>query len=102
MFCPIHVLDARLQNAGSAGPPKWEPFSCIGVYLGHSPFHAGSVVLMWNLSTGRVSPQFHVIFDDNFSTVAYMEADTIPPNWKELVKYSSERATAEDVALADT
>eukprot|EP00957_Ditylum_brightwellii_P200216 15262686-Ditylum_brightwellii.AAC.1 len=31
-----------------------------------------------------------------------MEAGTIPPNWKELAKYSSERATAEDVALADT
>eukprot|EP00957_Ditylum_brightwellii_P201629 15326473-Ditylum_brightwellii.AAC.1 len=31
-----------------------------------------------------------------------MEAGTIPPNWKKLVKYSSERATAEVVALADT
>eukprot|EP00957_Ditylum_brightwellii_P193218 14712308-Ditylum_brightwellii.AAC.1 len=31
-----------------------------------------------------------------------MEAGTIPPKWKELVKYSSERATAEDIALADT
>eukprot|EP00957_Ditylum_brightwellii_P123289 9400276-Ditylum_brightwellii.AAC.1 len=31
-----------------------------------------------------------------------MGAGTIPPNWKELVKYSSERVTAEDVALADT
>ena len=31
-----------------------------------------------------------------------MEAGTIPPNWEELVQYSSERATAEDVELADT
>jgi hypothetical protein len=31
-----------------------------------------------------------------------MEAGTLPPNWEELVKYSSERATAEDVELADT
>ena len=102
LFCPVYVLDARLQNAGGAGPPKWEPRSRIGVYLGHSPFHAGSVALVWNPTTGRVSPQFHVVFDDDFSTVPYMEAGTIPPNWKELVQYSSERATAEDVALADT
>ncbi|KAL7532041.1 hypothetical protein ACHAXR_004390 [Thalassiosira sp. AJA248-18] len=102
LFCPVYVLDARLQNAGGAGPPKWEPRSRIGVYLGHSPFHAGSVALVWNPTTGRVSPQFHVVFDDDFSTVPYMEAGTIPPNWDELVKYSSERATAEDVELVDT
>ena len=23
LFCPIYVLDSRLQNAGGAGPPKW-------------------------------------------------------------------------------
>eukprot|EP00957_Ditylum_brightwellii_P013135 992665-Ditylum_brightwellii.AAC.1 len=85
LYCPIYVLDARLQNAGGADPPKWEPHSCIGIYLKHSPFHAGSMALVWNPSTGQVSPQFHIVFDDDFSTVTYMEAGTIPPNWKELV-----------------
>jgi hypothetical protein len=23
MFCPCYVLDSRLHNAGSIGPPKW-------------------------------------------------------------------------------
>ena len=46
LFCPIYTLDARLQSAGDAGLPKWEPRSRIGVYLGHSPFHAGSVKLV--------------------------------------------------------
>ena len=102
LFCPTYVLDARLQSAGGAGPPKWEPRSRIGVYLGHSPFHAGSVALVWNSTTGRVSPQYHVVFDDDFSTVPYMEAGTLPPNWEDLVKYSSEMATTTDVDLADT
>ena len=31
LFCPIYALDARLQSAGGAGPPKWEPCSRIGV-----------------------------------------------------------------------
>ena len=59
LFCPTYVLDARLQNSGGAGPPKWEPRSWIGVYLGHSPFHAGNLALMWNPTTVRVSPQYH-------------------------------------------
>ena len=77
LFCPIYVLDSRLQSAGGPGPPKWEPRSRIGVYLGHSPFHAGSVALVFNPSTGRVSPQYHVVFDDEFSTVSYMEKGTV-------------------------
>ena len=31
-----------------------------------------------------------------------MEAGTLPPNWEDLVKYSSEMSTTTDVDLADT
>jgi hypothetical protein len=99
MFCPCYVLDGRLQAAGSIGPPKWEPRSNIRVYLGHSPFHAGSVALVYNPSTGHVSPQFHVVFDDDFTTVPYMEAGNIPPNWEDLVTHSSEKSTPQALAL---
>ena len=78
LFCPIYALDARLQSSGGAGPPKWEPRSHIGVYLGHLPFHAGSVALVWNPNTGRVSPHYHVVFENYFSTVTFMEASTTP------------------------
>ena len=102
LFCPVYVLDSRLQSAGGMAP-KWEPRSRIGVYLGHSPSHAGSVALVFNPSTGRVSPQFHVVFDDDFTTVEYMEAGTVPANWKDLFKYSSESlATDEDFTLAES
>ena len=46
LFCPTYVLDKRLQSDGGAGPPKWEPRSWIGVYLGHSHLHPGSVPLV--------------------------------------------------------
>ena len=68
-FCPVYVLDSRAQSAGGPGLPKWEPRCRIGVYLGHSPFHAGSVALVFNPTTGLVSTQFHVVFDESFSTV---------------------------------
>ncbi len=88
MFCPCHVLDSRLHNTGSIGLPKWEPRSNIRVYLGHSPFEAGSVALVYNPSTGHVSPQYHVVFDDDFTMVPCMEAGTIPPHWSDLLQSS--------------
>ena len=42
------------------------------------------------------------MFDDDFTTVPYMEAGTLPPNWQELIEHSSEMATTKDVFKADT
>ena len=70
--------------------------------MGHYLFHAGNVALVWNPTTGQVRPQYHVVFDDDFTNVPYMEAGTLPPNWQELIKHSSEMATTEDVFNADT
>lgn len=102
LFCPVYVLDSRLHSAGSIGPPKWEPRSRIGIYLGHSPFHAGNVALVFNPTTGYVSPQHHVVFDDDISTVPYMLKAQIPPNWEELYNSSTELATDEDFNLAQS
>jgi hypothetical protein len=98
---PCFVLDSRLQSE-IAGPPKWEPRSRLGIYVGHSPSHAGSVALVLNPRTGHVSPQFYVVFDDLFTTVAYMKKSEVPPNWTKLVEKSSERVTNEDYDLAKT
>jgi hypothetical protein len=100
MFCPCCILDSRLHNADSIGPPKREQRSNICVYLGHFLFHAGSVALVYNPSTGHVSPQYHVVFDDDFTMVPYMEAGTIPPHWSDLVHSSSELASKHALNLA--
>jgi hypothetical protein len=100
LFCPVYVLDTRVQNAGGPGPPKWEPRSWIGIYLGHSPFHAGSVALVFNPCTSRVSPQYHIVFNNTFSTIPYMDAGTVPPHWEDLLQHSSEKATDKDFDLA--
>ena len=42
------------------------------------------------------------MFDDDFTTVPYMEAGTLPPNWEDLVEHSMETATANDIELVDT
>ncbi len=79
LFCPVYALNTWSQSACSPGTPKWESWSQIGVYLRHSPFHAGSVALVLNPCTGQVCPQYHVTFNDSFSTVPYMDAERFLP-----------------------
>ncbi len=57
----------------------------MGLYLGRSPSHAANVALIFNPRTGQVSPQFHVVFDDDFTTVPYLRSSQAPPFWAELV-----------------
>ena len=63
--CPVYALDARFKGNISV-LTKWEPHSCSQIYIVHSPFQAGSVALLLNPETGYFSPQFHVVFDDEF------------------------------------
>jgi hypothetical protein len=96
---PCFVFDSQLQ-CGIAGPPKWEPRSWLSIYVGQSPSHARSVALVLNPCTRNVSPQYHVVFDDLYSTVSYMEKSEFPPNWVNLVENSREKVTQEDFKQA--
>ena len=96
--CPCYVLDARGQNGNMI--PKWDPRSRLGIYVGHSPCHARSVALVLNPKTLYVSPQYHVAFDDDFSTVPFLASTDVPPNWAALVS-CSESSTDLDYDLAE-
>ena len=89
LFCPVFVLDSKLQGT-IGGLPKWNPRARAGIYLGHSPDHASNVALVLNLATGLVSPQYHVIFDDDFSTVDFIKNKKEPTNWENLCRYHTE------------
>jgi hypothetical protein len=65
--CPVYVLDPRLQDSKKI--PKWKMRSRRGIYLGISKHHSSTVHLILNPETGNISPQYHCIFDDTFSTV---------------------------------
>ncbi len=44
-----------------------------------------------NVDTGKISPQFHVIFDDKFETVLSMASDkSIGDQWKSIVHLKRE------------
>ena len=61
---------------------------CIGIYLGHSLMHAGSIALVFNLQTENVSQEYHAIFDDTFFSVTFIKEGTIPPNWNKIFLFS--------------
>jgi hypothetical protein len=63
---PVYVLEQALQSQQSH--TKWTDRSRVGIFLCHSPNHSSSVPLVLNTQTGNVSPQFHCIFDDDFSS----------------------------------
>ena len=73
--CPVYVLDKSLQDGNKI--PRWKPRSSRSVYVGISDSHASTVPLVLNISTGAITPQFHVVFDDWFATVP-SESEDIP------------------------
>ena len=85
--CPTYVLDPKLQDGKKL--PKWKPRSRLGMYLGLSPSHSSTVSRILNLSTGHVSPQYHIVCDDHFSSVS---TDTSTPDhftperWAKLIE----------------
>ena len=81
--CPAYVLEPKLQDGKKI--PRWKPRSGRGVFLGLASKYASSVPLVLNPSTLHISPQFHVVFDDLFTTVLSQSEEDLPPTeWIDL------------------
>ena len=88
--------------------PKWQPRSRCGQYLGISPSHSTTIGRILNSRTGFVSPQYHVVYDDQFSTVPNAESGGVfhdvpfdSNRWAELLHTAERYVTHEDVFPAD-
>ena len=88
-FCPTYVLEPKLQNPG-VKIPKWDPSSQRGVNMGFRKMHSTQVGLVLNLLSGSISPHYHVLFDDMFSTVIISTAAD-PEVWIRLVTSRNSR-----------
>ena len=71
--CPCYVLDPKLQDGHKL--PKWKPRPRRGMFVGLSPRHSSRVPLVLIPRTGKISPQFHVVFDDWFTSVMSIGAE---------------------------
>jgi hypothetical protein len=63
----VYVLEAKLQNNQKL--PKWNRRARLGQFVGFSDKNSSLVANVRHLTTGYISPQFHVVFDDLFETV---------------------------------
>jgi len=85
--CPIFISDPSLQQGHKI--PHWKPRCSVGVYLGFSPNHASSVPLVLSTTTGLMSPQFHIVYDDLFMTANCLQTNTLPDTWSTLLTTST-------------
>jgi hypothetical protein len=87
--CPVYVLDAALQDGKKI--PKWAPRARLGLFLGFFDLHSSQVPLVLNVDSKKISPQYHVIFDDDFHTVNSLPNDQpIDVQWKETLHLDRE------------
>ena len=78
--CPVYVLEKTLSDGKKI--PRWKPRSTRCVYMGVAPDNATNTPLVLDPTTGSITPKFHVVFDDSFSTVS--------SNGKELPDFNSD------------
>jgi hypothetical protein len=65
--CPVYVLHPTLQDDKKL--PKWQRKSWKDIFS-DSPNHSTNVALVLNPETGSITPQYHVVFDEKFSTTS--------------------------------
>ena len=82
--CPAFVLHKTMQdNPGST--KTWTERCWQGIYVGTSSQHASTVALVYNPSTRHVTPQYHVTFDESFSTVCLRDPTALEARLEQLV-----------------
>jgi hypothetical protein len=74
--CPMYILNNKLQSGQRI--PKWEARSRLAIYIGPSLYHARSIGLGLNLTTGLLSPAYHVKYDDTFATITAQYTTDVP------------------------
>jgi hypothetical protein len=76
---PAYVLDPKLQDGKKI--PKWKPRTRRAMFMGLSKKYASSIPLVMSCQTLAISAQFHVVFDDWFTTVQSSGLDDEVPEW---------------------
>ena len=85
MVFSVLVLESPLKGR-LTGIPKWQPREMTGVYLGLTLFHEVLVDILLNIRTWHTPPHYHVVFDNNFSTVEHMENIIVSRNWEKIIE----------------
>ena len=69
----MYVIYPKRSNSQKL--PLWQKKSSRSVFLGYNTTHSSDFPLVLNLTTGCISPRYHVVSDGTFSTVKYISDD---------------------------
>eukprot|EP00804_Cyclotella_cryptica_P007267 CCRYP_017868-RA/>CCRYP_017868-RA protein AED:0.22 eAED:0.06 QI:0/0/0/1/1/1/2/0/1188 len=97
--CPVYVLEPALQDGKKI--PKWDSRARQGIFVGFSSEHSSLVPLIFNPRTQRISPQYHVIFDDAFTTVPSLYSADERNQRFEALFHSSRKCYLDQTEIAD-
>lgn len=98
--CPVYVLDPKLQDGSKI--PKWDTRARRGMFVGFSAHHSSLVPLVMNILMGKITPQFHVVFDEKFQTVASLPSgETLRDEWTNILTFEHDCFLDEDHAYVD-
>jgi hypothetical protein len=87
---PAYVLEPALADGRQI--PKWRPRARRGQFLGFSPRHSSTIALIKNLRTETITPQYHVVVDEKFETVASTRDLNLTTTLDNLFKTSRDNA----------
>ena len=86
--CPCYVLNPKLVEGHTI--LKWDPRSRQGKFVGYSKDHTTNAGLILNVTTGFMSPQYHVLYDDSFESVPGCDEnqnhDLMNVDWHSLIE----------------
>ncbi len=78
-------------NCSSSLYSKWNLKAQLGLLLRFSERHSSQVPLVLNVETGKISPQYHVIFDNKFETVHLLpDIATLDKQWRTVLRLGYE------------
>jgi hypothetical protein len=95
--CPVYVIHPRLQDGQKV--PKWQPRAQRGQFLGYSMDHSSSIGLILNTNTGNISPQYHVVHNDYFTTFHSVDSTKTfdATSWQAILQTGVERFLSDDI-----
>ena len=82
---PSYVLEPKIYK-GRYHIPKCAPHSRRRIFLGFSRIYSTIVGLILNLHSRSISPQFYIVFNDRFTTIASAHTEEVVPNiWTNMI-----------------
>jgi len=73
------------------------------MFVGFSKEHSSLVALCLNIRTGKISPQFHVVFDEKFHTVTSLPKGSVllRDEWSSILEFEQDCFSDDEVAASD-